>query len=543
MLDLFKKKRGNWKDDILSGLTVALALVPEAIAFAFVAGVPPLTGLYAAFFVGLITAAFGGRPGMISGATGALAVVMVALVKKGEEMGGPGAGINYLFATVILMGFLQILMGVMKLGKLIRLIPHPVMMGFVNGLAIVIFLSQLDMFKVRNGAEVGGWLTGTSMAIMLGLTALTMAIIYFLPKLTKAVPSSLVAILAVTAIVFFGLETQTVGDLASVKGSFPLPHIPSIPFTWETLAFIFPYAVILASIGLIESLMTLQLIDVITETRGRGNRECVAQGAANVVTGVFQGMGGCAMIGQSLINIESGGRGRTSGIVAAGALLFFILVASPFIDKIPIAALTGVMFMVVIGTFEWATFKTFGKVPKSDLLVIGIVTGVTVWHDLALAVFAGVIVSALVFAWKSSKHVSISVIQEDEKERVYSMSGLLYFGSVTEFNTFFKPAKDPDSVVIDFLDGRVCDMSGLEAISVLAERYRKIGKTLHVRHLSPDCRAMLNAAGSLVDVEVRDDDPEYLVAQIGEAGKNNRDKVQNEQTRMRENHEATAQGV
>jgi len=515
MKEFFKKKRGNWKDDILSGLTVSLALVPEAIAFAFVAGVPPLTGLYAAFMVGLITSIFGGRPGMISGATGALAVVMVSVVVAGEAKGGEGAGLQYLLATVVLMGILQVIAGCFKLGALIRLVPHPVMMGFVNGLAIVIFLSQLDMFKERSGAEVGGWLTGGALGVMLGLTALTMAIIYFLPKLTKAVPASLVAILVVTGIVFFGVETMVVGDMASVRGGFPVPKVPVIPFNLDTLFFIFPFALILAAIGLIESLMTLQLIDVITETRGKGNRECVAQGAANIVTGFFQGMGGCAMIGQSLINIESGGRGRTSGIVAALALLAFIMFGSPFIDRIPIAALTGVMFMVVIGTFEWATFKTIGKVPKSDLLVIAIVTGITVWHDLALGVLVGVIVSALVFAWKSSQHVTIEKVSENENERVYSLSGLLYFGSVTDFNHHFKPAKDPENVVIDFLDARVCDMSGLEAINMLSERYDKAGKKLHVRHLSADCRAMLRKAGSLVDIEIMDDDPDYLVALIG----------------------------
>ncbi|MCC5878092.1 MAG: SulP family inorganic anion transporter [Candidatus Sumerlaeia bacterium] len=515
MFDMFRKKRGNWKDDILSGLTVSLALVPEAIAFALIAGLSPLVGLYAAFFVGLITAAFGGRPGMISGATGALAVVMVSLVKAGEVRGGEGAGLEYLLATVVLMGLLQVGAGALKLGKLIRLVPHPVMMGFVNGLAIVIFLSQLDMFRVREDGTTGDWLQGPAMMTMVALTALTMAIIILLPKLTRAVPASLVAILAVTGIVAFGLNTQVVGDLGSVKGGLPMFHLPTIPLNWDTFAFIFPFALVLAAIGLIESLMTLQLIDVMTETRGKGNRECVAQGAANIVTGFFGGMGGCAMIGQSLINIKSGGRGRTSGIVAALALLCFILFGSPFIDKIPIAALTGVMFMVVIGTFEWATFRTFGKVPKSDLLVIGIVTGVTVMVDLAAAVLVGVIVSALVFAWKSSQHVHIKTVSNDGNERVYALSGLLYFGSVTDFSQHFRPAKDPDSVVVDFLDARVCDMSGLEAINTLSERYRKVGKTLHVRHLSRDCRQMLIRAGALVDVEVREDDPAYLVAQIG----------------------------
>jgi len=510
----FRKKRGTFKDDALSGLTVALALVPEAIAFAFVAGVPPLVGLYAAFFVGLITSLFGGRPGMISGATGALAVVMVALVQEGNARGGAGAGLEYLFATVVLMGLIQITVGVFRLGRLIRLVPHPVMMGFVNGLAIVIFLAQLDMFRERQGALVGDWLSGSALWVMLGLTALTMAIIHFLPKLTKAIPSSLAAILVVTGIAFLGLGTQTVSDLASVQGSLPQWHLPNVPFDGETLRFILPYACILAAVGLIESLMTVQLIDELTETRGRGNRECVAQGAANVVTGFFQGMGGCAMIGQSLINIRSGGRGRTSGVVAALGLLMFILVGAPFIDRIPIAALTGVMFMVVISTFEWATFNTFGKVPKSDILVIAIVTGVTVYADLAIAVLVGVLFSALVFAWKSAQHVRLTVTDERPGRRTYLLSGLLYFGSVREFAEQFKPANDPDDVIIDCRETRVCDLSGLEAINTLAERYRKAGKTLHLRHLSPDCRIMLENAGKLVDVEVMEDDPHYSVARI-----------------------------
>ena len=514
LFNLFRKKHGNFKDDTLSGLTVALALVPEAIAFAFVAGVPPLTGLYAAFFVGLITATFGGRPGMISGATGALAVVMVALVAEGEALGGTGAGLQYLFATVVLMGFIQIIVGALQLGRLIRLVPHPVMMGFVNGLAIVIFLAQLGMFKERKGAVTGDWLSGPAMWTMLGLTALTMAVIHFLPKLTKAVPSSLAAILLVTGLAFLGFNTQVVGDLASVQGSLPKLHLPDVAFNLETLVFIGPYACILAAIGLIESLMTLQLVDELTETRGQGNRECIAQGAANVVTGFFQGMGGCAMIGQSLINIRSGGRGRTSGIVAAVALLIFILVGAPLIDRIPIAALTGVMFMVVIGTFSWATFSTFGKVPKSDILVIVIVTSVTVAFDLAIAVFVGVLVSALIFAWKSAHHVRLITLQSDHNQRTYLLSGLLYFGSVREFSEQFKPNEDPADVVLDCRDTRVCDLSGLEAINALAERYRKAGKTLHLRHLSPDCRIMLQNAGKLVDVEVMDDDPHYTVARI-----------------------------
>jgi|UniRef100_UPI00404A7D8E sulfate permease, SulP family len=514
MKNPFYKKRGNLKDDVLSGITVALALVPEAIAFAFVAGVPPLTGMYAAFIICLITSLFGGRPGMISAAAGSLAVVMVALVMEGNARGGAGAGLEYLLATVVLMGLIQLVIGWLKLGRFIRLVPHPVMMGFVNGLAVVIFLAQLGMFKERRGAIVGDWLQGPAMWTMLGLVALTMLIIHFLPKLTKAIPSSLAAILVVTGVVMAGVNTQTVGDLSSVAGGFPLPHMPRVPFTWATLTFIFPYAVILAAVGLIESLMTVQLVDELTETRGRGNREAVVLGFANVVAGFFKGMGGCALIGQTLINIRSGGRGRTSGFVAAMGLIIFILVGAPFIDRIPIAALTGVMFIVVISTFEWATFNTVGKAPKSDILVIAIVTGVTVAFDLAIAVLVGVIVSALVFAWKSAKHVQLTRQKDGPDERIYTLEGLLYFGSVREFAERFDPANDPENVVIDFRESRVCDLSGLEALNALALRYRKLGKTLHLRHLSSDCRAMLQTAGSLVDIEVMADDPHYSVARV-----------------------------
>jgi SulP family sulfate permease len=510
--NLFQKKRGTWKDDVLAGFTTAFAMVPEVIAFAFVAGVPPLTGLYAAFFVGLITAAFGGRPGMASGAAGSLAVVTVALVAEGVRRGGPQAGLDYLFLTVILMGVIQILIGVLKLGRLIRLVPHPVMMGFVNGLAIVIFLAQLGNFKERHGAVAGDWLTGGPLAVMIGLVALTMVLIRFVPKLTKAVPATLVAILVVSVIAAFGPDTLTVGDLSSVRGPFPLPHWPQVPWTWETFRLVLPYAVILSLVGLIESLMTLQLIDGMTETRGKVNRECVAQGAANVVAGLFKGMGGCAMIGQSLINITSGGRGRTSGVAMACSLLAFILFGAPLIDRIPLAALTGVMFTVVLGTFEWSTFKTFGRVPKSEIFVIAVVTAITVWQDLAMGVIAGVILSALVFAWNSTKHLRVTLTAETEGERLYRLEGLLYFGSVQDFARQFDPRRDPASVVIDCLDARVCDLSGLEALNALAERYRKVGKTLHVRHLSGDCRRMLERAGGLIDVEVAPDDPEYLVA-------------------------------
>ena len=516
MFEIQASKVATVKNDILSGLTVALALVPEAVAFAFVAGVEPLVGLYAAFMVGLITACIGGRPGMISGATGALAVVMVALVAD--------HGVEYLFATVVLMGILQIGAGVMKLGKFIRMVPHPVMLGFVNGLAIVIFLAQLGQFGI---AGEPGWLHGTFMEgsildvawlesaqlnMLLGLVCLTMAIIYFLPRITKALPSSLVAIVVVSLLVLgLDLDTRVVGDIASIKGGLPSFHIPSVPFSWETFFIILPYAVILAAIGLIESLLTLRLVDEITESRGRGNRECVGQGVANTVTGFFGGMGGCAMIGQSMINVNSWGRGRLSGISAALFLLLFILVASSLIEQIPLAALIGVMFIVVIGTFEWSSFRVLRKVPRTDAMVLVLVSGVTVATDLAVAVVVGVIVSALVFAWEHAKYIRIEAREDHKGSTVYAVTGPLFFGSVTSFLEHFDPAQDNDDVVIDFARSRVADHSGLEAIDTLAERYLNAGKTLHLVHLSADCRRVLRKAGSLVEVNVIED-PRYFVA-------------------------------
>ncbi len=517
MFEFHPSKVASIKNDVLSGLTVALALVPEAVAFAFVAGVEPLVGLYAAFMVGLITACIGGRPGMISGATGALAVVMVALVAD--------HGVEYLFAAVVLMGGLQILAGVLKLGKFIRMVPHPVMLGFVNGLAIVIFLAQLGQFGV---AGAPGWLEGTFMEgsiidvawlegeqlyMLMGLVTVTMVIIHFLPRLTTAVPSSLVAIVVVTLLVFgLDLNTRVVGDVASIKGGLPSFHIPSVPFNFETLMIIFPYSVILAAIGLIESLLTLRLVDEITESRGRGNKECIGQGVANTVTGFFGGMGGCAMIGQSMINVNSGGRGRLSGITAALCLLLFILVASPLIEKIPLAALIGVMFIVVIGTFEWSSFRIIGKVPRSDALVLVLVSGVTVATDLAIAVVVGVIVSALVFAWEHAKHIRVEAREDHKGSTVYAVTGPLFFGSVTSFLEHFDPQQDNDDIVIDFARSRVADHSGLEAIDTLAERYLNAGKTLHLVHLSAECRRLLKKAGNLVEVNVIED-PKYFVAE------------------------------
>ncbi len=517
MFELRASRVISYRKDLLSGLTVALALVPEAVAFAFVAGVEPLVGLYAAFMVGLITACIGGRPGMISGATGALAVVMVSLVAD--------HGVEYLFVTVVLMGLLQILAGVLKLGKFIRMVPHPVMLGFVNGLAIVIFLAQLSQFGAPGepgwlaGTSLQGsiidvaWMTGETLYTLLGLVLLTMGIIHFLPRLTKALPSSLVAIVSVTLIVILlDVDTKVVGDVASIAGGFPSFHIPSVPFNFTTLTIIFPYAVILAAIGLIESLLTLRLIDEITETRGRGNRECIGQGVANTVTGFFGGMGGCAMIGQSMINVNSGGRGRLSGITAALSLLVFILVGSPLIEEIPLAALIGVMFIVVIGTFEWSSFRIIGKVPRSDALILVLVSAVTVVTDLAVAVVVGVIVSALVFAWEHAKYIRIEAREDHKGSTVYAITGPLFFGSVTSFLERFDPQQDNDDVVIDFARSRVADHSGLEAIDTLAERYLNAGKTLHLVHLSDECRKLLKKAGNLVEVNVIED-PRYFVAE------------------------------
>lgn len=491
----------NYKTEILSGLTVAMALIPEAVAFALIAGLSPLTGLYAAFMMGLVTSILGGRPGMISGATGAVAVILVALAKS--------HGVEYIFATVVLAGIIQVSAGALKLGKLMRLVPHPVIFGFVNGLAIIIFMSQLDQFKDPSGE----WLTGTSMYILGGLVALTMLIIWGLPKISKAVPSSLVAILSVFGIVFaFGIETKTVGDIASISGGFPPFHIPQIPFTLETLSLIFPYAAIMAGVGLIESLLTLNIIDEITETRGRGNKEAAAQGIANILSGFFSGMGGCAMIGQSLINVSAGARARLSGIVAAVMLLVFIMFGAGLIEQMPMAALTGLMIMVAIGTFEWASLRTFTKMPVSDIFVMVVVTLVTaVLHNLALAVLIGVIIAALVFAWDNAKRIRARKSIDQNGTKHYEIYGPLFFGSVAAFNEKFDVLGDPDDVIIDFEESRVVDMSAIEALNRITERYHKVGKKVHLKHLSKDCIQLLENADAIIDVNVYED-PKYKLA-------------------------------
>jgi len=495
----------NYKTEILAGLTVALALIPEAVAFALIAGLSPLTGLYAALVMGLVTAILGGRPGMISGATGAVAVVIVALaVSHGPE---------YVFATVVLAGVIQILAGVLKLGKLIRLVPHSVIFGFVNGLAIIIFTSQLDQFKAPNENGELEWMTGAPMYTYLGLVITAILIIWLLPKLTKVVPSSLVAILAVFGLVIgLGIDTKTVGDIASISGGFPPFHIPMVPFNLDTFMLILPYAGIMAGVGLIESLLTLNIVDEITETRGSGNKECVAQGTANMLSGFFSGMGGCAMLGQSLINVSSGARARLSGIVAAVMLLVFIMFGADIIEKLPMAALTGVMIMVAVGTFEWASLKTFRRMPKSDVLVMVLVTLVTViLHNLALAVLVGVIISALVFAWDNAKRIRARKRIDEEGIKHYEIYGPLFFGSVQAFNDKFDVLNDPEEVIIDFSESRVVDMSGIEALNKLTERYHKQGKKLHLRHLSEDCRRLLSNADAIIEVNILED-PTYKVA-------------------------------
>ncbi|MCB0685175.1 MAG: SulP family inorganic anion transporter [Saprospiraceae bacterium] len=493
-------QRVDYKTEFLSGLTVAMALVPEAVAFALIAGLAPLTGLYAAFVMGLITSILGGRPGMISGATGAVAVVLVTLVQA--------HGVEYVFMTIILAGLIQLVAGFLRVGQLIRLVPQPVVYGFVNGLAIIIFMSQLTQFKDSQGA----WLSGAPLYILSGLVLLTMLIIFVLPKLTKVIPASLAAILTVFGLVsLLGIDTKTVGDIASIEGAFPPFHLPAVPFTLETLQIIFPYAAIVAGVGLIESLLTLNIVDEITETRGRGNKEAVAQGLANLLSGLFSGMGGCAMIGQSLINVSNGARARLSGIVASIMLLFFVMFGSGLIERVPMAALTGLMIMVSIGTFEWASLRTFTKMPKSDIFVMVMVTLVTVFlHNLALAVIIGVIIAALVFAWDNAKRIRARKHIDDQGVKHYEIYGPLFFGSVTTFNEKFDVLNDPDEVIIDFAESRVVDMSAIEALNRITDRYQKVGKKVHLKHLSKDCKQLLKNAEEIIDVNVLED-PTYKV--------------------------------
>ena len=502
LFDLSQKV--NYRTEILAGLTVAMTMIPESLSFAILAGFPPLAGLYAAFIAGLITAIFGGRPGMISGGAGATVIVLIALMKS--------HGLDYVFAAVALAGVLQIIVGVFRLGKFIRLVPHPVMFGFVNGLAIIIFMSQIEQFKkLVNGELV--WLTDTPLYIMLGLVTLTIGIVVVLPKITKAVPASLVAIIVVFLLVFFfGIETKTVKDIASVSGGFPPFHIPNVPINLETIQLVFPYAMIMAAVGLTEGLLTLNLVDEITETKGNGDKECIAQGSSNILNGFFFGMGGCPMIAQTLVNLSAGSRARLSGMVAALTILLIVLFGAPIIELVPMAALVGVMIMVAIGTFEWASFKIVNKMPKSDVFLVVIVALITVvLHNLALAVLIGVIISALVFAWESAKRIRAKKYIDEVGVKHYEIYGPLFFASTVVFLEKFEVNTDPNEVIIDFKESRVADMSAIEALNVITNRYHKLGKKVHLRHLSPDCIRLLNKAEAIIDVNIMED-PTYKLA-------------------------------
>ncbi|MGM8362559.1 SulP family inorganic anion transporter [Flavobacterium sp. ARAG 55.4] len=493
----------NYKTEILAGLTVAMTMIPESLSFAILAGFPPLVGLYAAFIMGLVTAIFGGRPGLVSGGAGATVIVLIALMKS--------HGLDYVFAAVALAGIIQILIGVFKLGKFIRLVPQPVMFGFVNGLAIIIFMSQLEQFKtIVNGESV--WLSGNPLYIMIGLVALTIAIVIGFPKITKAVPASLVAIMVVFALVFgFGIQTKTVADIASVSGGFPPFHIPNIPFNLETLELILPYGLIMACVGLTEGLLTLNLVDEITGTKGNGNRECVAQGSANILNGFFFGMGGCPMIAQTLVNLSAGSRARLSGIIAALTILCIVLFGAPVIEKLPMAALTGVMIMVAIGTFEWISFRIINKMPKQDIFVGVLVAVITIlMHNLALAVLIGVIISALVFAWESAKRIRAKKYIDENGAKHYEIYGPLFFASTTAFAEKFDVLNDPNEVIIDFKESKIADMSAIDAVNKITERYAKVGKTVHLRHLSDDCRQLLQNAQGIIEVNIMED-PTYKV--------------------------------
>jgi SulP family sulfate permease len=497
-------KKINYKNELLAGFTVAMTMIPESLSFAILAGLSPLTGLYAAFMMGLITAILGGRPGMVSGGAGATIVVLIALIKS--------HGIEYLFAAVALAGIFQILVGVFKLGKFVRLIPQPVMYGFLNGLAVIIFMAQIEQFKITDSTGAISWLQGMPLYIMAGLTALTIAIVYFFPKITKAVPASLVAIIVVFAVVFgFNIPTKTVADIAHISGNLPSFHIPQIPFTLETLQIIFPYALVMAGVGLIESLLTLSMVDEITNSKGNANKESVAQGIANITNGFFGGMGGCAMVAQTLVNLNAGSRARLSGIIGSVMILAIILFGAPFIERIPMAALVGVMMMVAIGTFQWVSIRIVNKMPKSDIFLGITVALITIiLHNLALAVLVGVIIAALVFAWDNAKRIRARKSIDENGVKHYEIYGPLFFGSVTAFMDKFDLMDDPDEVVVDFRESRIVDMSAIDALDKLSKKYSQQNKKLYLRHLSEDCRAMLKNAEAMIEVNIQED-PTYKV--------------------------------
>ncbi|MBV7530257.1 SulP family inorganic anion transporter [Chitinophaga sp. sic0106] len=496
MLNLFDfSQKPDYKNEILAGLTVAMTMIPESLSFAILAGLPPLTGLYAAFMMGLVTAVFGGRPGMVSGGAGATVVVLIALMKS--------HGIDYVFAAVALAGVFQLLVGVFRLAKYIALVPKSVMYGFVNGLAVIIFMAQLEQFKVTvDGAT--SWLTGSALLTMGALVALTIAIVLLLPKVTKAIPPSLVAIIVVFVLVLvLGINTKTVSDIASVSGGFPPFHIPVVPFSFETLKIIAPYSLVMAGVGLTEGLLTLNLVDEMTNTKGNGNRESIAQGAANMLNGFFSGMGGCPMIAQTMVNLSAGARARLSGIIASLTILAVVLFGAPVIGKVPMAALTGVMIMVAAGTFEWASFRIINKMPRHDIFIGILVAVITVLlHNLALAVLIGVIISALVFAWQSAQRLKINSYSDSTGIKHYEIHGPLFFGAVAGFNQTFTVAEDPQQVILDFKHSRIADMSGIDAVHALTARYAEAGKNLQLKHLSDDSHLLLKNAAPVINVNV-----------------------------------------
>ena len=485
----------NWRIEILAGLTVAMTMIPESLSFAILAGFPPLSGLYAAFIAGLVAAMFGGRPGLISGGAGATVVTLIGLIKL--------HGLDYAFAAVAMAGVIQLIVGIFKWAKYIRLVPSSVMYGFVNGLAVIIFSAQLEQFKTTAPNGQMEWLTGTPMMIMAGLVALTILITWLFPKISKAVPSSLMAIIVVfTIVLVFGIETKTVGDISPISGSLPPFHIPNVPLTWETFMIILPAGAIVAAVGLTEGLLTLNLVDEITETKGNGSRESLAQGASNILNGFFSGMGGCPMIAQTLVNLSAGSRSRVSGVIAALAILMIILIAAPIIEKIPMAALTGVMMVVAFLTFKWSSFKILNKMPKTDVFIIILVTAITIiTHNLAVAVLTGIIISGLNFTWQKANELSVNT-ETNGTEKIYHLNSDLFFGVVASFEGIFDIKNDPKTVVIDFKNSEIKDMSALESLAKMTNKYASLDKVLYLKNLNENSKKRVEKAKPVIELNL-----------------------------------------
>jgi SulP family sulfate permease len=490
-----EKSTFNLKNELLAGFTVAMTMIPESLSFAILAGLSPLTGLYAAFLMGLVTAILGGRPGMVSGGAGATIIVLIALIKD--------YGVEYLFATVILAGLIQIMVGVFKWGKFVKLIPQPVMYGFLNGLAIVIFMAQVSQFKWNNNG-VEEWMSGVPLYTMLGLTVLTVVVVLVAQRFIKSIPSSLIAILVVFGIVLlFNIDTKQVVDIASVSGTFPPFHIPVLPFNLETLQIIFPYALVMAGVGLIESLLTLNMVDEITDSKGNPNKEAIAQGTANITNGFFGGMGGCTMVAQTLVNLNAGAKTRLSAIIGALTILLIILMGSPVIEKIPLAALVGVMMIVAIKTFQWVSVRIINKMPKSDIIVGVLVAAITILlKNLALAVLVGVVISALVFAWDNAKQIRVKSKLIDEQTMVYYINGPLFFGSTTAFYDAFQIKNDPKFIILDFSNSKIVDMSAIDILKKLSGRYGSYEKHIVLKYLDTESLEILEKAKNYVQFKI-----------------------------------------